>query len=151
MVMNRDEILKLDNQFCFAVYAFSREMTRLYRPVLDKLGLTYTQYIVLLALWEQDVVTVKELGSRLYLDSGTLTPLLKKLEGMDLIRRNRDPRDERNVIIRLTDQGRALKEQAYEVPERVFCQIGMAPEEIIFLKKRITELLEQVHQLKQEE
>lgn len=151
MLMNRDEILKLDNQLCFAVYAFSREMTRLYRPVLDKLGLTYTQYIVLLVLWEQDVITVKELGSRLYLDSGTLTPLLKKLEGMELLRRNRDPQDERNVIIRLTDRGHSLKEQAQEVPERVFCQIDITQEEAFTMRKRLTELLEQVHQLTQEE
>lgn len=149
--MNRDELLKLENQFCFAVYAFSREITRLYRPVLDELGLTYTQYIALLVLWEQDSITVKELGSRLYLDSGTLTPLLKKLEGMDLIRRTRDPQDERSVIIRLTAQGHALKEQAYEVPERVFCQTGMFPEEITGLRKRLTALLEQVHHNPMEE
>jgi DNA-binding MarR family transcriptional regulator len=151
MKMSRDQLLKLENQFCFAVYAFSKEVTKLYRPVLDKLGLTYTQYIVLLVLWEQNGVTVKELGSRLYLDSGTLTPLLKKLEGMKLIHRTRDPQDERSVIIQLTDQGQAMKEQAYEVPEQVFCQIGMAPEEAITLRKRLTELLKQVHQTTQGE
>ncbi|NHN30495.1 MarR family winged helix-turn-helix transcriptional regulator [Paenibacillus agricola] len=149
--MNREQLLKLENQFCFAIYAFSKEVIKLYRPILDKLGLTYTQYLALLVLWEQQSLTVKELGKKLYLDSGTLTPLLKKLEGMKLISRTRDPKDERSVIIKLTEQGQAMKEHAYEVPEQVFCQIKMAPEEAFAMRKRLTELLEEVHQTIQEE
>ena len=89
--MDKSAMLELDNQLCFALYACAREVTKLYRPFLDELGLTYTQYVTLLALWEKDEVPVKELGRRLYLDSGTLTPLLKKLEAMGLLRRERDP------------------------------------------------------------
>ena len=106
------EALKLDNQLCFALYACSREITKLYKPFLDKLGLTYTQYISLLVLWEKDNITVKDLGKKLHLDSGTLTPLLKKLEIMNLVKRIRDTVDERNVYVSLTTQGIALKELA---------------------------------------
>ena len=98
------EALKLDNQLCFALYACSREITKLYKPVLDKLGITYTQYISLLVLWEKDNITVKEIGNKLHLDSGTLTPLLKKLECMELVKRNRDTVDERKVYVKLTRQ-----------------------------------------------
>lgn len=150
--MNRDDLLKLENQFCFAVYACSREITKLYRPFLDELGITYTQYVTLLALWELDNVTVKKLGGRLYLDSGTLTPLLKKLEAMGLVERLRDPEDERNVRIRLTEEGKQLKQKAYPVPEKVFCQSGMTPEETIALRQQLTAVLQQIqHQLTQEE
>lgn len=114
-----DEMLKLDNQLCFPLYAASRRVIRLYRPVLDELGLTYTQYITLLALWEHDETSVKELGQRLYLDSGTLTPLLKKLQAQGLIERDRDQADERALVVRLTPAGLALKEQARDVPRRV--------------------------------
>ncbi|MED4603119.1 MarR family transcriptional regulator [Paenibacillus validus] len=143
--MNRDELLKLENQFCFAVYACAREITKLYRPHLDELGITYTQYVALLALWERDDITVKELGARLYLDSGTLTPLLKKLEALKLLTRIRDPQDERNVRIRLTPQGAALKEKAYDLPEKLFCVTGMTEDETTALRLRLTSLLEQVH------
>ncbi|MGG2199236.1 MarR family winged helix-turn-helix transcriptional regulator [Paenibacillus validus] len=143
--MNRDELLKLENQFCFAVYACAREITKLYRPHLDELGITYTQYVALLALWERDDITVKELGARLYLDSGTLTPLLKKLEALKLLTRIRDPQDERNVRIRLTPQGAALKEKAYDLPEKLFCFTGMTEDETTALRLRLTSLLEQVH------
>lgn len=122
--------LKLDDQLCFAFYACSRGIMKLYRPLLQELGLTYTQYITLLALWEQDQVTVKELGSRLFLDSGTLTPLLKKLEAMGLLRRTRDPKDERNVIITLTEQGHELRQQAEEVPCKIYQDTHVRPEDI---------------------
>lgn len=122
--------LKLDDQLCFAFYACSRGIMKLYRPLLQELGLTYTQYITLLALWEQDQVTVKELGSRLFLDSGTLTPLLKKLEAMGLLRRTRDPKDERNVIITLTEQGHELRQQAEEVPCKIYQDTNVRPEDI---------------------
>lgn len=137
--------MKLENQFCFAVYACAREITKLYRPHLDELGITYTQYVALLALWERDDITVKELGARLYLDSGTLTPLLKKLEALKLLTRIRDPQDERNVRIRLTPQGAALKEKAYDLPEKLFCVTGMTEDETTALRLRLTSLLEQVH------
>lgn len=122
--------LKLDDQLCFAFYACSRGIMKLYRPLLQELGLTYTQYITLLALWEQDAVTVKELGSRLFLDSGTLTPLLKKLEAMELLTRMRDPKDERNVIITLTGKGQELRHQAQEIPCKLYENTDVNPEDI---------------------
>ena len=149
--MNKDDWLKLENQLCFAVYACSKEITRLYRPLLDELGLTYTQYVTLLALWEEDGVTVKELGSRLYLDSGTLTPLLKRLEQMELIKRVRDSKDERQVRIRLTEQGTRLKEQAYDIPGRLFCRMGIEQEEAAEWRERLTALLQTIHHMQTEE
>ncbi|MBM7566619.1 MarR family winged helix-turn-helix transcriptional regulator [Paenibacillus sacheonensis] len=143
--MENNALLELDNQLCFALYACAREVTKLYRPFLDELGITYTQYVTLLALWEKDEVPVKELGRRLYLDSGTLTPLLKKLESMKLLRRDRDPQDERSVIVRLTDDGRALKERAAVIPERVFCQTSLSPEEIASLRGQLQQLTADVH------
>ena len=98
-----DELLKLDNQLCFSLYVCSKEVIKRYKPLLEPYGLTYTGYITMMALWEKDNVNVKELGSRLFLDSGTLTPLLKKLEVQGYVERTRDPRDERNIIIRLTE------------------------------------------------
>ncbi|ULL13165.1 MarR family transcriptional regulator [Paenibacillus sp. H1-7] len=149
--MDKDELLKLDNQLCFAVYACSREITKMYRPHLEELGLTYTQYVTLLVLWETDRVTVKELGSRLYLDSGTLTPLLKRLEQMQLIRRVRDSKDERNVLIELTEQGSQLKEQAYEIPRKVFCNMGLNTEELAEWREKLTGLLHNIHHKNTEE
>ena len=109
-------ILRLDNQVCFALYSASLAMTKLYKPLLDQIGLTYPQYLVMLVLWEQDGVTVSELGERLFLDSGTLTPLLKRLEAQGQIARLRDVQDERRVRITLTSQGRALRDQAEAIP-----------------------------------
>ncbi|MBN9410385.1 MAG: MarR family transcriptional regulator [Burkholderiales bacterium] len=111
-----DELLKLDHQLCFAVYSASLAMTRLYKPQLEALGLTYPQYLVMLALWEQDAPTVSALGERLSLDSGTLTPLLKRLEASGFVTRLRDAEDERRVLIRLTPAGRRLKTRAAAVP-----------------------------------
>lgn len=108
--------LLLDNQLCFALYSASLAMTRLYKPLLDALGLTYPQYLALLVLWERDGVTVSDLGDRLSLDSGTLTPLLKRLEAAGLVSRLRDAADERRVLIRLTAEGRALRARASHVP-----------------------------------
>ena len=116
-----DEMLKLDNQLCFALYVCSKEIIRKYKPILDPLCLTYTGYITLLALWEEDEITVKELGSRLYLDSGTLTPLLKKLEQQGYIERIRSTSDERNVLIKLTGEGYELKTKAYQIPKDLIC------------------------------
>lgn len=136
-----DELLKLDNQLCFALYACSREITKLYKPYLDKINLTYTQYITLLVLWETDNITVKELGNKLHLDSGTLTPLLKKLENVKLVKRVRDTEDERNVYISLTDEGLLLKEQAKDIPLKLFCSTGLAPEDALSLKEKLKDLL----------
>lgn len=135
------ESLKLDNQLCFALYACSKEVTRVYKPVLDKFGITYTQYITLLVLWEQDNITVKELGNKLHLDSGTLTPLLKKLENMGLLQRTRDTEDERNVYIKLTEKGLNMKEDALEVPSKMFCSTGISMEEAVDLREKLKVLL----------
>jgi DNA-binding MarR family transcriptional regulator len=117
-------LLALDNQFCFALYSTSHAMTKTYKPLLDRLGLTYPQYLVMLVLWEQDGILVKDVGARLYLDSGTLTPLLKRLESNGLVARNRDPQDERQVRISLTAEGRALRAKAEEIPEQLLCATG---------------------------
>ena len=110
------DALKLENQLCFPLYACSREMIKLYKPFLDKLELTYTQYITMMVLWECRQMTVKELGNRLYLDSGTLTPLLKKLEEKGLVDRRRSTADERNLIVTITPAGDALRAQAEHIP-----------------------------------
>ncbi len=136
-----DEFLKLDNQLCFALYACAKEVTRIYKPFLDKLGITYTQYITLLVLWEQDCKTVKELGKKLYLDSGTLTPLLKKLENLGVLERIRDTKDERNVFVKLTEKGINMKNEVIEIPKEVFCSTGLSPEDAMELKERLRFLL----------
>ncbi len=114
--MSSKDYLKLDNQLCFAVYACSKEIIRLYRPFLDKLGITYTQYITLLVLWETNPIPLKELCNRLYLDSGTMTPVVKTMEKNGLLTRNRTEKDERQISISLTEQGHNLKEQAATIP-----------------------------------
>lgn len=113
------EQLKLENQLCFPLYAAAKEVVRKYKPVLDELDLTYTQYITMMVLWEKEELNVKELGSMLYLDSGTLTPLLKKLEAKGYITRNRCKEDERNLIIQITEKGDALKEKAACIPKEM--------------------------------
>ena len=113
--------LLLDNQMCFALYSASLTMTKIYKPLLTQLALTYPQYLVLLLLWEQDEKTVSELGERLFLDSGTLTPLLKRLEALGYVRRERDAADERRVIVSLTSTGRALYRRALAVQDEVAC------------------------------
>lgn len=120
------EQLKLDNQVCFPLYAAARDIVRHYKPFLDKLDLTYTQYIALMVLWEEDSASIKELGGRLYLDSGTLTPLCKKLEAKGLVKRVRDEQDERNVIVSLTPKGRALEHKATDIPG-LMAQSGCMP------------------------
>ena len=112
--MNKYDSIKLDNQVCFSLYATSREIIKLYKPFLDKFNLTYTQYVAMLVLWEDEKSTVRDIGKRLHLDSGTLTPLLKKIESMGLIKRYRDINDDRVVIVELTEQGRLLKEDITE-------------------------------------
>jgi len=114
--LSSDQALQLDHQLCFALYSASLAMTKLYKPLLEELGLTYPQYLAMLVLWEHDGVTVSELGERLHLDSGTLTPLLKRLESAELVTRLRDVQDERRVLIRLTAAGRKLKSRAARIP-----------------------------------
>ena len=114
--LTSDQALQLDHQLCFALYSASLAMTKLYKPLLDEIGLTYPQYLAMLVLWEHDGVTVSELGERLHLDSGTLTPLLKRLEAAELVTRLRDVQDERRVLIRLTAAGRKLKTRAARIP-----------------------------------
>lgn len=119
------ELIKLDNQLCFSLYVCSKEIIRLYKPLLDPFGLTYTGYIIMMALWEGDQITVKDLGKRLYLDSGTLTPMLKKLEALSFIERNRSSQDERNVFIKLTQKGIDFKDEAVHFPEKMICALDM--------------------------
>lgn len=139
-----DEVLKLENQLCFPLYACSKEVVKLYRPFLDKLGITYTQYIALMVLWQDGDVSVKELGDRLYLDSGTLTPLLKKLEQQGLVSRKRSEEDERVVMISVTEQGKALKEQAKEIPMQLGKCIPLEPQEAMQLHQLLHKLLNQM-------
>jgi DNA-binding MarR family transcriptional regulator len=137
---NPVEVLRLDNQLCFALYGAANRMTRLYRPILDALGLTYPQYLAMLVLWEQSPRTVGALGDALDLDSSTLTPLLKRLEAGGLVERHRDPDDERRVIVALTDKGQALREQAASVPEKLFCALNLPLETLTTLRERLKTL-----------
>jgi len=137
-----DNPLLLDNQLCFALYAASREIIRRYRPLLEPLGVTYTQYVVLLALWEQDDVTVHQLGERLHLDSGTLTPLLKKMEAQGWLARRRDPGDERAVRVTLTREGYALREKAVGIPSAMACSIVLDRSELASLQAGLSHLLQ---------
>ena len=139
--MDKYESIKLDNQVCFSLYASSREIIKLYKPFLDKVNLTYTQYVAMLVLWEDEKSTVKDIGKRLHLDSGTLTPLLKKIESMGLIKRYRDVKDDRVVIVELTQQGRLLKEEVTDVPREMACKINMTKEDLIGLKIKLDNLL----------
>jgi DNA-binding MarR family transcriptional regulator len=136
--------LQLDNQLCFALYSASLAMTKVYKPLLDELGLTYPQYLAMLALWERDGQSVSELGSRLFLDSGTLTPLLKRLESAGLVVRIRDAADERRVHITLTPAGRKLKQRAAKVPACILQASQCSLPELVQLTRRIRELREQL-------
>ncbi|OOM74599.1 organic hydroperoxide resistance transcriptional regulator [Clostridium puniceum] len=142
--MNKYDSIKLDNQVCFSLYAASREIIKLYKPFLDKFNLTYTQYVAMLVLWEDEKSTVKDIGKRLHLDSGTLTPLLKKIESMGLIKRYRDVNDDRVVIVELTEEGRNLKEKVLDVPREMACKINIPREELIQLKMRLDSLLKAI-------
>ena len=135
------DYLKLENQLCFPLYAASKEVVRRYKPFLDKLNLTYTQYIAMLVLWEDENVNVKELGEKLFLDSGTLTPLLKKLEDKGYIIRNKADFDERNLSIRLTEEGLNLKKEAMTVPKSVGKCINLSKEEALNLYNTLYKIL----------
>lgn len=132
-----DEALQLDNQLCFALYSTSLAMSKVYKPLLDELGITYPQYLVMLVLWESDGLTVSEIGERLHLDSGTLTPLLKRLEAAELVHRLRDTEDERRVLVRLSAEGRKLKQKAGKLPQ---CILAATQCSLSELKKLTREL-----------
>jgi DNA-binding MarR family transcriptional regulator len=136
-----DEVLKLDNQLCFPLYAAARLVTQAYRPHLDALGITYAQYLVLLVLWERDRQTVTEIGVRLFLDSGTLTPVLKRLERAGLVRRGRRAQDERLVENQLTAAGKRLKQRATRVPVALLCEVGLGLDELTRVRKTVRDLV----------
>ena len=142
--LSADELLKLDNQLCFAVYSASLAMTKLYKPALEKLNLTYPQYLVMLVLWESDGLMVSEVGQRLSLDSGTLTPLLKRLESTGLVARIRDVADERRVHVSLTAAGRKLKTRAASVPGCLLAATQCSIPELIALTKQIQTLRDRI-------
>ena len=144
MMEEKYECLKLSKQLCFPLYACSREMIKLYKPFLDELGLTYTQYITLMVLWEHKAMTVKALGQELYLDSGTLTPLLKKLEEKCLVTRRRSDLDERNLIVTITELGESMRDRALHIPGEMTKCINLPREDIRELYRMLHQLLEYV-------
>jgi DNA-binding MarR family transcriptional regulator len=137
-------LLKLDNQLCFSVYALSRLITKAYQPLLDALGVTYPQYLVMLLLWEHDSLTVKELGEKLLLDSGTLTPLLKRMEQRGWLSRRRATHDERSVIATLLPAGRALEQQAHEIPLKLGTCLDMTVEQATDLRQQLKPIIAQL-------
>lgn len=136
--------LKLENQLCFPLYACSKEIIRRYKPFLDEVDLTYTQYITMMVLWDRKEMNVKELGSFLYLDSGTLTPVLKKLEQKGFVERSRSKEDERNLIIRITEAGEALREKALKIPEAMGQCIKLSTAEAMQLYRILYKILQNV-------
>lgn len=132
---DRYDVLKLKNQLCFPLYACSKEIVKKYKPFLDEIDLTYTQYITMMILWEHKCMNVKDLGEYLYLDSGTLTPVLKKLEQKGYITRSRDSKDERVLNVTITEMGEKLKEQAVEIPAKIGCCVALEEEEAAQLYK----------------
>lgn len=136
------DTLKLENQLCFPLYACSKEIVRRYKPYLDKIDLTYTQYITMMVMWEVKQINVKELGEKLYLDSGTLTPLLKKLESKDYVKRERSKHDERNLIVTITEKGEALKSKAVDIPEKVSACMTLSEDKAKALYSVLYEILD---------
>ncbi|MFG6099118.1 MarR family transcriptional regulator [Leptothoe sp. ISB3NOV94-8A] len=137
-ISHPNEFLRFDDFLCFALYAANHAMNRAYKPLLDKIGLTYPQYIVMVLLWEKDGQTVKELGERLFLASNTLTPLLKRLEKMGYVTRQRDPKDERKVLIYLTQVGKALKQDVLEIPGCIINATGLTPKNLESLQDQLS-------------
>ena len=138
--MNYD-MLKLENQLCFPLYACSREIIKRYKPFLDPLGLTYTQYITMMVLWERRALTAKELGDALYLDSGTLTPLLKSMEQKGFLSRRRDKADERKLLVTITERGMALRDKAADIPAKMAACASLEPADALALKRILNKLL----------
>ncbi len=145
MTRSDTDQLALDRQVCFALYAATRAMTAAYRPVLSTLGLTYPQYLVMLVLWETNGLSVGEIGERLFLDSGTLTPLLKRLQEQGLLVRRRRPRDERQVEIRLTPMGKALRDKAATVPENLLCRARDSGVDLLALRDDLKAVTRTLH------
>jgi len=142
----QDNCLKLENQLCFPLYVVSKEIIRKYKPFLDELDLTYTQYIAMLVLWDQDKVNVKTLGEKLYLDSGTLTPLLKKLEQKGYIKKNKNNKDERNQVIEITKKGKALKQDAMKVPVEMGKCLSLQEEDAKSLYQILHKILKELEE-----
>lgn len=138
--MNED-VLKLENQLCFPLYACSKEIVKRYKPFLDHIQLTYTQYITMMVLWEHEVMSVKQLGERLYLDSGTITPVVKRLEALGYVKRQRSIEDERSVNVHLTDSGRQLKDEAASIPVRMSENLNLTDEEAAMLYRILYKIL----------
>lgn len=138
------DILKLENQMCFPLYACAKEVVRRYKPFLDVLELTYTQYIALMIIWEYKQINVKQLGEYLYLDSGTLTPLLKKLEKRGLVLRERSKEDERNLLVTVTDKGLALRDRAIDIPIKMAQCMNLQLDEVKTLYRLLYKILEQI-------
>ena len=141
MSMDKYDGLKLENQLCFPLYACAREVVKRYRPYLDEIGLTYTQYIAMMVFWEEGACSAKTLGEKLYLDSGTLTPVLKSLESKGLVSRTRASDDERVLLVRITEKGAALKEKAADIPEKVAGCVRLDSEEALALYKTLYKIL----------
>ena len=142
--MDKYDSLKLENQLCFPLYAAAKEITRKYKPFLDKLDLKYTQYICMMVMWEHKELNVKTIGEYIYLDSGTLTPLLKKLEDKGYIERKRNDEDERNLVISITDKGLALRDEALSVPQSMGGCIALSREEAELLYKVLYKILNNI-------
>lgn len=136
------DAIKIDHQLCFPLYACAKEIVRRYKPFLDEIDLTYTQYIAMMVLWEEKEINVKALGKRLYLDSGTLTPVLKRLEQKNLISRQRDSKDERNLIVSLTAEGEQLKEKAVEIPQKMAGCVKLDENDAAVLYRILHEILQ---------
>lgn len=140
--MDKYDALKIENQICFPLYACSREIIKSYKPFLDEISLTYTQYIAMMVLWEHKTLNVKAMGELLFLDSGTLTPVLKKLESKGFLTRQRSTEDERNLVVSITDAGDALREKAVTVPEKIAKCSNLEPEEMAMLYRILYKMLE---------
>ena len=135
----------LGDQLCFAVYSTAHAFNRFYKPLLERLGLTYPQYLVMLVLWERDGIPVKDIGERLFLDSGTLTPLLKRMEGMGLVKRTRSTEDERQVLVALTAQGHELKEKARTLPQSILAAAQCSVSEVSAMRDEIVKLRDRLN------
>ena len=142
--------LRLDNQLCFPLYALSKEVIKQYRPYLDEINLTYTQYIAMMVIWEKEKINVKELGKKLYLDSGTLTPVLKSLEAKGFVTRYRSQEDERLLMVEITAEGIALKDKALEIPRKMVSKIDILLNDAIVMHRQLYNLLNQLIDDKQD-
>lgn len=138
---SNEDLLKLEQQVCFPIYTLSKEVVKLYRPYLDELDISYPQYLVLMVLWEAQQATVSEICDKLYLDTGTITPMLKRMEAKGLVARTRQKEDERVVQITLTQKGKELKQQAADVPHKLLEAIDLTQDELIFLRSITTKIL----------